>query len=840
MAGGLSNTIGVLVKGHNALSGALIKAEGSLTSFRKTAEATALSVNSKLSAPDIDTAAIDQASSRMRGMGTTAMVTGGIVLAGFGLATRGATRFNAAMAEVSTLVDTSTTDMGALTSEVRSLSKEFGVMPVDTAKAMYTTISAGFGEAEEATVMLEGAMKLARGGITDTNTAIDGLTSIMNSYGMAADQVSGVSDKMFVAMKAGKTTIGELSASLGKVTPLASNAGVSIDELLAATSALTLGGMSTSESVTALRGIMSAVTKPTSQAKKAAEQLGITFETSAIKSMGFANWLAEIKEKSGGDEQALGKLFGQVEGLSGVLALTGNQAGDFASILEQMGVSAGATEDAFNKMNETSDAAFGRAKANAAVLMDTIGDALLPVVSGLANAFGWVAGKLSAFQEAHPFLAKLVTVLVAVSAAVAVIGGAALVMGGKVMAAMAMVNMSTGGILLVIGALVTGITALVMYFTAGSESMVDETSTLGKVFGWLKGVFMAVATPIAYGVGFLVGVFEQGWGGIWRLLKEVWDGIKIIAVGTWNAIQDALVTGITYIVEFFAWAWDGIKAGASAAWALIKQVLVVVWEGIKAYFTAVWDFIKGIFNAALQALSGDWAGAWETIKNTFSTAWEQIKGLFNGVVDWISGLAQTFYEAGKGFVNAILDGIKAAWSGLVDSVTGLMGDLRDLLPFSDAKKGPLSSLTASGSAFIDTFASGMKNAASGAMEALSGVLGDLRDLLPFSDAKAGPLSELTKSGAAVMPTFASGIDQTSDAPMRAVAGALSEITMEPPSIPPPPAPSTPSSSGQKGQVVFEDGAFQITVNGADGLDDLEDRITEIFSRASMRLGVTHG
>ncbi len=30
------------------------------------------------------------------------------------------------------------------------------------------------------------AMKLARGGITDTGTAIDGLTSIMNSYGMAA------------------------------------------------------------------------------------------------------------------------------------------------------------------------------------------------------------------------------------------------------------------------------------------------------------------------------------------------------------------------------------------------------------------------------------------------------------------------------------------------------------------------------------------------------------------------------------------------------------------------------------------------------------------------------
>jgi len=93
-------------------------------------------------------------------------------------------------------------------------------------------------------------------------------------------------------------------------------------------------------------------------------------------------------------------------------------------------------------------------------------------------------------------------VLTAVSAGVALIGGAALVMGGKVMAAMAMVNMSTGGVLLVVGALVTGITALVMYFTSGTDDMIDSTSTFGRVLGGLKAAFYAVATPIAYGVGF--------------------------------------------------------------------------------------------------------------------------------------------------------------------------------------------------------------------------------------------------------------------------------------------------------------------------------------------------
>jgi Raf kinase inhibitor-like YbhB/YbcL family protein len=62
-----------------------------VTSFRKTAEATALSVNSKLTSPDIDMAAVDKASSRLTSMGTTAIVAGGVVAAGLGVATHSAT-----------------------------------------------------------------------------------------------------------------------------------------------------------------------------------------------------------------------------------------------------------------------------------------------------------------------------------------------------------------------------------------------------------------------------------------------------------------------------------------------------------------------------------------------------------------------------------------------------------------------------------------------------------------------------------------------------------------------------------------------------------------------------
>ncbi len=836
MSGGTSHTIGVLVQGHDDLTASLQRASAALDAFGRAAQDATNSVN-RLRAPDVDTSGIDATASKLTGIGTKAMVAGAAVGAGLGLGVQAATQFNTAMAEVSTLVDTSTVDMQAMSSQVQGLSKEFGVMPVDTAKALYTTISAGFGDAKDATVLLEGAMKLARGGLSDLGGSIDGLTSIMNSYGLKASDVGKVSDYMFVAMKAGKTTIAELSASMGKVTPLAASAGVGLDQLMAATSALTLGGLNTSEAVTSLRGILNAVIKPSSEAAKVAKDLGIQFDTAAIQSMGLGNWLAMVKEKTGGNQAVMAQLFGSVEALSGVLALTGNQAGAFASIMDQMNTSTGATEEAFLKVNSSASVAFDKAKANAAVLLETIGNALLPIVTGLGNAFAVVADGLSAFSEAHPVLAKLVIVFTAVASAVAVVGGGFLVMGAQVAAAMAAINLSTGGWILIIGAVVTAITGLVMLFTTSAEDIGESCGFLTDIWDALKVAWYAVATPIAYGVGFLAGIFTMAWDKIAAYTAEIWPLVKQVILGAWNAIMLVLGPALNVLSAMFAAAWEGIKIVTFAVWDAIKLTVVTIWNGIYETICAVWNLITGIFKAALQVLTGDWAGAWETIKNTFANVWENIKNIFGGIVDWFKGLGTIFLDAGKGLVNALWDGIVAAWDGLVSGVKDLLSGLRDMLPFSDAKEGPLSQLTASGSAFVDTFSSGITSAGSVAVDALSGMLEGLRELLPFSDARKGPLSNLTKSGASLLPTFAAGIEQTGKVPTESVAGALGSISLEAPQMPTMQSPPQPSrDSGPS--VVFEKGAFAITVNGANGIDDLEVQLTEVFGRLALRLGVS--
>ncbi|MDE2466164.1 MAG: phage tail tape measure protein [Alphaproteobacteria bacterium] len=298
--------------------------------------------------------------SRMRALVTTVseagVLFGGVALgiAAVGFSARSAIEktiaFQNGMAEVSTLVDTTKVSMQQLTKAVLAQSDAFAAAPTDEAKALYQIISAGATNAKEATEYLTAANKLALGGITDIFTAADGLTSIMNAYAGRVKNVQAVSDSLFVAMRDGKTTIGELASSLGRVAPIAAQTGVSLDELDAAIAAITTGGINTDEAVTGLRDILTAIVHPTTMAKKEAALLGLQFNTTALQAEGLQKFLENLMAKTHANADVLAALFGNVRGIIPILSLAGAAGQKFNQIMDDMAHKTGATADAVNKM----------------------------------------------------------------------------------------------------------------------------------------------------------------------------------------------------------------------------------------------------------------------------------------------------------------------------------------------------------------------------------------------------------------------------------------------------------------------------------------------------------
>lgn len=302
-----------------------------------------------------------------------------------------ANQFSSALAEVSTLLNDTAKDMPLLTQNAKLLAAQFGGQPTDQVKAFYQAISAGAGGAEEATKLLTAANKLAIGGVTDVTTAVDGLTTIVNSFGLETADATRVSDALFVAMKAGKTTVGELSGGVGKVAALASTAGLSFEEMLGSVSALTTGGIATNEAVTGLKAALTNILKPSSDAAKTAEALGLEFDMQSLQAKGLQGFLKDLVKQTGGNQKAMLKLFGSTEALNTVFALTGGSAEAFDDVMTNMGTSLGQTETAFKKVSITMTHQLnilkGKFAATAIELGDFVVAATKPVVQHLNENF---------------------------------------------------------------------------------------------------------------------------------------------------------------------------------------------------------------------------------------------------------------------------------------------------------------------------------------------------------------------------------------------------------------------------------------------------------------------
>lgn len=316
--------------------------------------------------------------------------------------------FQSSMANVSTIVDTTTVDMQEMGDGVLALSGKLGKPATELAEGLYQVISAGV-PAADALSVLEVSTKAATAGLTDTFTAVDGITTVLNSYGLKASEAGRVSDLMFKTVERGKTTFPELASSIGNVAAIAASTKVPMEELFGAISTLTAGGLGTSEAITGIKAALSNVIKPSQQATELAAKLGLEFNAQSLQAKGLAGFLEEVRTKTGGNVEQMSLLFGSVEGLNAMLALTGQQSGRFAEDLAVLKDSAGATDSAFAKQNETFNRMKERVSVMAQTVMIQIGEKLLPIFERLLQ---WVI-------DNWPMISRVIDVTVkAISSAV--------------------------------------------------------------------------------------------------------------------------------------------------------------------------------------------------------------------------------------------------------------------------------------------------------------------------------------------------------------------------------------------------------------------------------------
>ena len=382
--------------------------------------------------------ALGRVGSKVKGAG---VAIGGAMKAGFAVAAAAAAafavksvsafvEFEKKFTEVTTLLPNMTAGgFAKMQKDLREMATTMGVDLLDATQALYNAISAGIPE-DNAVDFLADATKLAVAGVTDLQTAVSGLTTVLDAYNMDATEASKVSDILFATMQNGKTTIDELARNVGKVTPLASELGVSFEEVGAMFAVLTkkLGDGKTAEAGTQLKAMLAELGKEGSKAAAAFEKLaGVSFQKFIQQGGTVGEALKLLADEAERNGTGLQNMFGSIEAGMGALAVAANNGHALAGALESIRNGAGGTEEGFQKMQKTAARNFDMMKAQATESMMKLGEAFLPLVnqvlpmfsglmSALPNLFSDAAGSGQILSATFDFIVQALKITIKVVA----------------------------------------------------------------------------------------------------------------------------------------------------------------------------------------------------------------------------------------------------------------------------------------------------------------------------------------------------------------------------------------------------------------------------------------
>lgn len=274
-------------------------------------------------------------------------------------------QFTAAMKEANTMAGKDGAGFQQLKKQVSELSESIPIARDALAKGLYQVISNGVPE-DNWMSYLEKSAKASVGGLADLQEVVKVTSTVIKNYGLSWEDAEKVQDKIQLTAKNGVTSFEQLAQALPKVASNAASLGITMDELMGAFATLTGVSGNTQEVATQIGAVMTALIKPSKEAQKMAQEMGIQFNAAAIQTAGgLREFLTQLDtavkkyaESSGVlEKEVYGRLFGSAEALRALSPLTGQLAEKFGENVDAMADSAGTMDQAYETMNSGAAAA---------------------------------------------------------------------------------------------------------------------------------------------------------------------------------------------------------------------------------------------------------------------------------------------------------------------------------------------------------------------------------------------------------------------------------------------------------------------------------------------------
>lgn len=553
--------------------------------------------------------------------------------------------FGTSMAKIRTLVGASASDLKAYEKQVLAISQSTGVAADQLAEGLFFITSAGL-SGKEAIEALEISAKGAAMGMGEMADIGNALTSIMTAYASEGMTAAKGGDLLHETLKQGKFEASEFMQKLGKVIPTAAAAGVSFEELGAASATMSKLSGDASGTLTSMNSLMMKLLNPSQQQKEILEEIGISAEDLGTMMddslMGTLQFLFKNLE---GNNEMLMKVFGSSKAVTGALSTMGLQSETYAGVLDRMNDSQGNVSEGMEILAETSGFKMQKALNSVKLVLMDIGDKVMPLVLKMVR-------KVEAGMQWWQSLAKNAkTTAISIGLFLAALGPAITLVGSLATAFAFLASP--------IGLVVAAIVAIVVAFAYVRENWEAFKERLGDWAWWKNALIQALQWVIEYSpISLLIKGFNKlatflGRDPIVNPFETMADGLEDLKEETkeyeneFGSFGDAMKNQASELGDALGAMGGSIGVGTGGGEETEEAPIVEIPAIDTKPMEDALEVVEDATDDATENLKGSWDEFFEDwkegIEKTVAVA-QRLMGSLSGVVSAINEKEMTEFQ----------------------------------------------------------------------------------------------------------------------------------------------------------------------------------------------------
>ncbi|EGQ0379317.1 phage tail tape measure protein [Staphylococcus pseudintermedius] len=645
------------------------------------------------------------------------------VVAGFGLAAKKSIDFDDSMRKVKATSGATGKEFNLLRDKALEMGAKTKFSASESAEALQYMSLAGW-DTKDMLNGIDGVMQLAAASGEDLGQVSDIVTDGLSAFGLKAKDSSHFADVLAQTSSKANTDVSGLGEAFKYVAPVAGSFGFSVEDTSIALGLMANSGVKASQAGTALKSMMTKLAKPTGEAKKTMESLGISITDSEGKMLPLRDIMDQLRGSLGGlskaqQSAAVKTLFGQ-EAMSGILPIINASDEDYQKLTKSIDNSTGASKRMSDEMEGGIGGSIRKMKSALESMAISIGDVLAPHIRRAADFLAMLADKFTSF----PGWVK--TGVVGLGVFAAALGPLILTTG--------MFTAALGSIMTTLGPLMTGIVKAggLMNFLGTKAPFAAKGLTLvGGAFKFMLGsVGLAIAAVVAIGTAFVVAYKKSetfrnivhavidpvidGFKKLWNVVKEIFNALKNLfsgnslptvdllskimpktsankVVATLMQIRQAFIDAFNAIWQF----GEDIGRKLGQFWKQNGNDIIQAFKNIGNFFKGFFVELKNLIGPNLQELGAlvktiflnvivptikvamgvIWSVMkflWPLIKTLIVDTWNNIKDIIKGALDIILGIVKVFSGIFTGQWGKVWEGVKQVFSGALTLIWNLV------------------------------------------------------------------------------------------------------------------------------------------------------------------------